>query len=127
MGRKQRVSTTQEHGCVHAFLVLCTSAKPRLAYLTLQVFTLDWDKQYLEDEAALREAGGYDANDIQLLDPLPPGAALWPDLPPPPASPADNPQPVPPEAEADAPAILGEPPFAAHYVQRCLRSWLYMQ
>ncbi|KAL0040642.1 hypothetical protein WJX79_000331 [Trebouxia sp. C0005] len=77
------------------------------ADVDMEVFSLDWDKQYLEDEAALREAGGYDANDIQLLDPLPPGTALWPDLPPPPAPPADGPQPVPPEAEADGSAILG--------------------
>jgi len=127
MGWQQQVSTTQKCRCVHAFLVSCTPRRPRLTYLTLQVFTLDWDQQYLEDEAALREAGGYDANDIQLLDPLPPGAALWPDLPPPPAPPANGPQPVPPEAEADASAILGEPAFVAHYVQRCLRSWLYAQ
>jgi len=121
MGWQQQVSTVQKCRCVHAFLVPCTPCRPRLAYLTLQVFTLDWDKQYLEDEAALREAGGYDANDIQLLDPLPPGAALWPDLPPPPASPTDGPQPLPPEGEANASAILGEPAFVAHCVQRCLR------
>jgi hypothetical protein len=127
MGWQQQVSTTQECCCVHALSASCTPCMPGLTYLTLQVFTLDWDKQYLEDEATLREAGGYDANDIQLLDPLPPGAALWPDLPPPPAPPANGPQPVPPEAEADASAILGEPAFVAHYVQRCLRSWLYAQ
>lgn len=121
MGWQQQVSTTQKCRCVHAFLVSCTPRRPRLTYLTLQVFTLDWDQQYLEDEAALREAGGYDANDIQLLDPLPPGAALWPDLPPPPASPTDGPQPVPPEGEANASTILGEPAFIAHCVQRCLR------
>lgn len=74
----------------------------------VQVFSLDWDKQYLEDEAALREAGGYDASDTQLLDPLPPGAPLWSDLPAPPASASDEPQPPPPEVAGDAPVILGE-------------------
>ena len=73
-----------------------------------QVFSLDWDKQYLEDEAVLREAGGFDANDMQLLDPLPPGAPLWSDLPAPPTPAADGPQPVPPEAGDDATAGLGK-------------------
>lgn len=69
----------------------------------LQVYSLDWDRQYLEDEAVLLAAGGYDANDIQLMDPLPPGQPLWSDLPPPPAvvDPAD-PQPAPPESDGAA-------------------------
>lgn len=71
------------------------------------MYSLDWDKQYLEDEAALREAGGYDAADTQLLDPLAPGAPIWSDLPPAPIPPSDEPQPVPPEASADAPSSLG--------------------
>ncbi len=75
----------------------------------MQVFSLDWDKQYLEDDVTLRGAGGYDANDIQLLDPLPPGAPLWSDLPALPAPSVDGPQPVPPEAEGDAPGSFGEP------------------
>ena len=72
------------------------------------MYSLDWDKQYLEGEAALREAGGYDAADTQLLDPLAPGAPLWSDLPPPPAAPADSPQPAPPDNDANAPSSLGK-------------------
>ena len=72
-----------------------------------QVYSLDWDKQYLEDEAALRAAGGYDAADTQLLDPLPPGAPLWSDLQPAPAPSSDEPQLAPPEAGADAASSLG--------------------
>lgn len=61
------------------------------------MYSLDWDKRYLEDEAALREAGGYDAADTQLLDPLPPGAPLWTDLPPAPVPSTDDPQLAPPD------------------------------
>ena len=66
------------------------------------MYSLDWDRRYLEDEAALREAGGYDAADTQLLDPLAPGASLWPDLAPPPVSLTDQPQLAPPEADESA-------------------------
>lgn len=72
-----------------------------------QVYSLDWDKQYLEDEAALREAGGYDAADTQLLDPLVPGAPLWPDLTLPSVSSTDGPQLAPPEADDTASSNLG--------------------
>lgn len=75
---------------------------------------MDWDKRYLEDEAALREAGGYDAADTQLLDPLAPGAPLWPDLAPPPVSPTDGPQLAPPEADDSASSSNpGAPPIKA--------------
>ena len=92
-------------------LVLCRSkveiiySKPLFWFC--QVYSLDWDKRYLEDEAALREAGGYDAADTQLLDPLPPGAALWPDLTRPPVLPTDGPQLAPPEAGDSASSSFG--------------------
>ena len=47
----------------------------------LQAYSLDWDKQYLEDEARLRACGGYGPTDTMLMPPLAPGAQLWVDLP----------------------------------------------
>ena len=69
----------------------------------MQVYSLDWDRQYLEDEAVLQAAGGYNANDYQLMEPLLPGQPLWADLPPPPeVTDASAPQPVPPEGDSAA-------------------------
>ena len=66
----------------------------------MQVYSLDWDKQYLEDEAVLQAAGGYNSSDYQLMDPLLPGQPLWADLPPPPVvNDASAPEPAPPEGD----------------------------
>lgn len=75
---------------------------------TLQVYSLDWDKQYVEDEAVLSAAGGYNSNDYQFMEPLLPGQPLWADLPPPPVViDTSAPQPSPPEGETEASAPSG--------------------
>lgn len=71
----------------------------------MQVYSLDWDKQYLEDEAVLQAAGGYNSNDYQFMEALLPGQPLWPNLPPPPVVvDTSAPQPAPPEGETELPA-----------------------
>ena len=64
----------------------------------LQAYSLDWDKQYLEDEAKLRSSSGYGAGDVMLMPPLAPGAPLWANLPPPLA----EAEPATPDAQSSA-------------------------
>ena len=43
----------------------------------LEVFSLDFDTQYLDEEEILRHCPLYDKDDVMLLEPLPPGQGLW--------------------------------------------------
>ncbi|KAK9824158.1 hypothetical protein WJX72_008157 [[Myrmecia] bisecta] len=67
----------------------------------IEVFSVDWDKQYLADEERLRNAAGYDASDTMLREPLAPGAPLWGDL---------RPAVLPDAAAAMAPAATAASP-----------------
>lgn len=40
-----------------------------------QIYSLDYDKQYIEEEEALRQAQGY-VDDVMLLPPRQPGQSL---------------------------------------------------
>eukprot|EP00854_Cymbomonas_tetramitiformis_P000766 gene766-1240_t len=68
--------------------ILPSAEKPNEAFFTMindshvpiEVFSLDVDKQYLEDEEILREAEGYAEQDRMLLEPREAGSGLWPDI-----------------------------------------------
>jgi len=58
-----------------AFFRLCNDSE-----VALEVYSLDFDMQYLEDDEVLQHAEGYSDNNRLLLEPRSAGTGLWPNL-----------------------------------------------